>query len=349
MREIGSEFWTTESCKSNYLITDKNHRFLLTGRTVIDHIIQDIKQAKGMKAVYMPSYCCHTMVRPFLDNNVEVKFYNIGFEDGKYTYEIDFNTPCDTVFVLQYFGYTNEMVSRIIEVFKEKGKTIIEDATHLWFSEYPFNNNSDYVFASFRKWTGLACGAIVVKQSGNFKIKAPSVTNIKYVELRKSAADMKKDYIEKGIDNKEEFLNIFSQAEELIEKDYHNYNIPNDIEDIIKKLDFNKIKNIRKSNADYLIEKLKKYTNIKTIIKSKDDVPLFVPIIICNGERDKLRRHLINNNIYCPIHWPLSDEQTTDNLYLYNNSLSLVCDQRYDLTDMERIIECINNFFEKGV
>lgn len=345
IKEIGSEFWRAEVKQWSTPITDKQHQFLLTGRTALDYIIQDAKISKKINTVYMPSYCCHTMIQPFFDNGIAVEFYNVSIECGKYTYEIDFNANCDTVLIMQYFGYYNKTVGQIIKKLKEYGKTIIEDATHSWFLDSPYSQNSDYVFASFRKWTGVACGAVAIKQQGEFAIQVPSSTNHKYIELRKQAANLKKQFIEKGIGEKETFLKVFKQAECLLESDYQNYNMPMNVEDIIKRFNIDIIRNNRKRNAVYLIEGLNNQCGIEVISQTGKDAPLFVPIIVHSGKRDKLQKHLINNDIYCPVHWPLSWQHSTEIKYLYDRSLSLVCDQRYTLSDMERIIEVVNAFY----
>lgn len=78
--------------------------------------------------------------------------------------------------------------------------------------------------------------------------------------------------------------------------------------------------------------------------------PLFFPVCVPKGRRDDLKRHLIKNKIYCPIHWPLTEYHK--NLSerakrLYDEELSLVCDQRYGVEDMHRIVSCIRGFFVK--
>ena len=75
---------------------------------------------------------------------------------------------------------------------------------------------------------------------------------------------------------------------------------------------------------------------------------MFVPVLVPYGKRDELRKYLIENEIYCPVHWPESkyhklDERTE---YIYQNELSLVCDQRYTESDMNRIVEVIKTYME---
>lgn len=348
-KEIGSEFWEIELNKEIKSIQETNYAFLLSGRTSLDYIIKDLKVSKDIKSVYMPSYCCHTMIQPFISNGVDVEFYDIDFENNKYTYKIDYNIQCDAILIMQYFGYNNKTVTQIIKRFKELGKIIIEDATHSWFSEIPYNNKSDYAFVSFRKWTGVPCGALAIKQYGNFNVPVSDCTKESYINIRLKAASLKKKYIEKSEGDKKSFLRLFDQAENLLDFDYKDYSIPEYYESLIARLDIELIKTIRHTNANFLISELKNFEELKTVDITSKDTPLFVPIIVKNGKRDELRQHLINNEIYCPIHWIISNEHRIESFYLYKNSLSLVCDQRYDLSDMKKIIDCINGFYRKGV
>jgi len=348
VKEIGSEFWEVDLKKEDSFELGNNYKFFLTGRTALDFIIKDIKTTGKLDRIYMPSYCCYSMVKPFIDNEIQIEFYKVSFEKGKYTYEIDFETKCEAVLIMQYFGYCNREALEIIKKLKKNGITIIEDATHSWFSQTPYSHKTDYVFTSLRKWTGIPCGAIAIKQISTFNIPVPSTINHKYIRLGEYAALLKKQYIEKNKGCKEAFLKLFNQAESLIETDYRNYGLPNIYSKIIKKLDYEKIKNARMQNAKFLIEELKNLKEIDIIFMDDGDVPLFVPIIIQNEKRDDLKQHFINNKIYCPVHWPIIKSHKVPSKEIYNNSLSLVCDQRYDISDMKRIIQCINDFYRRG-
>ncbi len=345
--EIGGEFWEVELSGTPTLKVNENLRFLLTGRTALDYIIKDIKAENRFNRVMLPTYCCHTMIKPFLDNGINVKFYEIVFNNGKYEHAINFDSTveCDAILIMQYFGFIDKEVKETIRKVKEKGCIVIEDATHSWFSEKPYSNESDYVFASFRKWTGLACGAIAKKQSGDFISGNPQKINQKYIDLRKQAALLKGKYISNKEGNKEDFLSLFCEAESIIEADYKEYGIPDVFTNLITHLDINTIKNTRRTNAKYLIEGLSAYNGIEISNITAEDTPLFVPVLSKAGKRDALKQHLIRNNIYCPVHWPLSKDHHIEIESLYDESISLVCDQRYNTMDMQRIIDCIGDFY----
>lgn len=344
-REIGSEFWAADLRGTGHPITEKAHRILLSGRTALDFIIRDIKALKGIKTVYMPSYCCHTMIQPFIDNGVAVEFYEVSFENGRYVYDINIHNQCDAVLIMQYFGFCNEAVNEAVKKLSADGITVIEDATHSWFSAERCCEESDYVFASFRKWTGLPGGAVAIKKDGDFGIKTPSSTNNRYITIRENAEKLKKQYIDQGTGEKTAFLDLFGQAEELLEQDYSDYSLPKEYESQMAKLNAEKIRSCRKLNAAVLIDGIKNIGNIEAAQVSETDVPLFVPVIVAGGKRDSLRRHLIDRNIYCPVHWPLSGLHQIKNTFLYDNSLSLVCDQRYSLEDMQRFSLAVREFF----
>lgn len=345
IKEIGSEFWEIEVNQKSTLISEKNYHLLLTGRTALDFIIKDIQRNKEIKSIYMPSYCCHTMIKPFFDHKIEVKFYDVNFKNGQYTYEIDFKRRCDLVLIMQYFGFYNEAVEPIIDKLKESGKTVIEDATHSWFSEIPYSKKSDYVSSSFRKWTGLACGAIAIKRAGHFYNPRPSHSNDRYVEIRKKALRLKKKYIEEHKGQKEIFLKMFNEAENIIENDYQDYRIPKKYEKEIAELDVKKIREKRQENAKILNKGLKHLKTIKTVMASSKDVPLFAPIIVLDNKRDALQAFLAKNDIYCPVHWPLSGFHKIEDTRLYDHSLSLICDQRYSNAEMDKIVDVINDFY----
>ena len=92
----------------------------------------------------------------------------------------------------------------------------------------------------------------------------------------------------------------------------------------------------------------------------EEDCPMFVPVLVPDGKRNELRRHLINNEIYCPVHWPVSEYHKSADYMdvnhklsdktetIYANELSLVCDQRYTEDDMNRMVDVIQEFWKEG-
>lgn len=333
MEEIGSEYWISTECEIKKFKNEENMVGVLSGRTAIDYIIKDIKTYKELKKVILPSYCCYSMIEPFKKNNIEIQFYNVN-ENGIHYKEND----ADAILLIDYFGYINSYNKKIADQEKGKGKIIIYDATH---NIRGFGFNADYIFCSQRKWFYSNC-TIIKKKNNPFFIKEPVKINWNYISLKREAALLKKEYIFGKREEKGKFLELFANAEKILDRDYEEYigieeeNI--DIELIIEK---------RQKNAHHLVTELKECEGIRLWRQeiSKDDVPLFVPILVENSKRDRLRNYLKDNGVYCPIHWPKMKEYDTF-AQIYAQELSLICDQRYTLEDMDRQITIIREFLK---
>ena len=334
MKEIGSEFWAKQSvlCTKN---TD-NEIYLLSGRTALRFIIGDICKTRKFIKVLLPSYCCESMIEPFLSVGIDVQFYSVHADCIDYPYEND----ADAVLLIDFFGYINPENETIARHEKKAGKAVIYDATHKLDGNPTVEAYANYSFCSYRKW--FYCNfARAVKRDGAFCCDQLR-TNTRYIGLRDRAAAKKGNYIDGLTSEKEEFLKLFSQAEEILDGDYIGYSG----EPI--GFDVNEIAVRRRENASYLIGELKKIPEIKLWrdMVGLCDVPLFVPILVDPLVRNDLRSALIKESIYCPIHWPVSSYHGEYG-ELYGMELSLVCDQRYDLADMERMVEVVKNYFDK--
>ena len=331
--EIGSEFWPAQKAG--------DVRYLLTGRTALEFIIRDILAENDIKSVLMPSYCCHTMIMPFVLHGIDVRFYDV-FYDGELCVDLPVPRDKEIFFLIHYFGYEK---LEGLENIRKNWETIIEDQTHTWLTNK--KSEADYTFASYKKWFEVSGIAKATKRSGRF-IDIPLSEYHAFNDLREKAFALKKQYIENGKGEKNEFLNLFNQAEELIETDYCSYRPSADAVEQMLLLDIEELAATRRRNAAILIDGLKEIYGIKVIWElGVKDVPLCVPILVPNG-RSELRTYLINNDIFLPVHWPLSDyhKGITDRArMMYNQELSVVCDQRYRSEDMMRIIDTISDYY----
>lgn len=353
-KEIGSEFWTVEqTAEKQHLFNafKRNQRFFLSGRTALDFLIKNIKAKKPIRKAYLPSYCCHSMIQPFLDNDIEVIFYEVLIKENKLMIKVDPNVECDLFYTIQYFGFVDEQLDDFIRKIKQQGKLIVEDATHSLFTAKAFHTEADYVFASLRKWTGLPGGALVWSNETLYAPASKTDSNKAYIEKREAAYRLKRRYIEGEPIEKKAFLTLFDEAEQMLDKDYRGYGCGQEIQEQIEHLDIAKIKKNRQENAAFLCEKLRFCKDIELLYKAvkQDTCPVFVPIIVKKHQRDPLRAFLIQQNIYCPIHWTISPmhKLNVGTEALYKNTLSLVCDQRYEIEDMTSIVNAIIQFFER--
>lgn len=341
MKEIGSEFWNNGPIR-------RDKTYLLSGRTALEYIIRDIVKCHSVKSVLLPSYCCHTMIEPFVRHGISIRFYDVYFDNTNgLSVEIPQPQENEIFYYMTYFGFCYLSGA---ELHKMKDfMVVIEDRTHSWLSGKGICY-ADYSYASYRKWTGFDAIALAIKENGDFS-EFPESLNIEYSNLRRQASFIKREFIDFGIGEKQKFLDLFERAEELLAVDYVGYKPSAETMAAFLQLDKEYIARRRQQNARILIGGLKDVPEIKLMFQSVEDteVPLFVPILL-EKNRVELRKYLIDNEIYCPVHWPKStyhDGISQRAEELYSQELSVVCDQRYDFDDMNRIVECIRRYYKR--
>ncbi len=338
MKEIGSEFWEIpESEKENDGFLEAA-KWFLSGRTALRYIIADIKERYRFRTVGLPSWCCDSMIKPFLEAGIEVLFYTVYMRGSSLSANIAEVLHCDAVLVMDYFGYVRDL-----ERSDYKG-IFIRDLTHSVFSdEY---EDADYFFGSLRKWCGIWTGGFAWSRRGWRTEVRPRNPSFEYIDLRRKAMLSKAEYIQ-GINDSREYLSWFSKAEEILdEAEGIAYAAGRDL-DRIKRLDIDRIKTTRRENAKRLLGEVSELAIFPEILPK--DCPLFVPILVPGGRRDELCAYLIQEKIYCPKHWPLTDlhyvpDKTRS---LYEDELSLVCDQRYTAEDMDYIGKKVQAFLRR--
>ena len=144
--------------------------------------------------------------------------------------------------------------------------------------------------------------------------------------------------------DKQIFLKLYGEFGHHLAEDYQNYEMDDLSYALYKTKDIAAMRHKRRENAKYLHEHLK---GVRFIDELTDNaVPLLVPVFFDSSEqRNAVRKKLIEAQIYCPIHWPKPAQIPAElkSNKIYDTELSLICDQRYDLADMQRIVTQINN------
>lgn len=331
MREIGSEFWDVPVIEKQNSLFPESTQWYLSGRSALQAIISELGEARS---VSLPSWCCDSMIKPFVEVGYAVHFYPVVVENGELVQEV--KTDTDVLVLMDYFGYSTPSpdLNSYIGV-------VIRDVTHSLFSSSYFD--ADYYFGSLRKWCGVWTGGYAWLKDGR-RIET-GIPSSGYSSLRFRAMEMKKAYIEEGQGDKE-YLKVFDEAEACLENVGVASGAERDIE-LAQHLNVEVIKARRRANASVLRTALSDWLIFPTLAPT--DAPMFVPVLVPDGKRDALRHYLIQNEIYCPVHWPVSEYHKLDErtVHIYQNELSLVCDQRYTEEDMNRMLVVIKQFMEK--
>lgn len=337
IREIGSEFHKAENEPGKGLEYPFNGSLVFSGRTAIETVIRELQINK----IIIPSYCCESMIDPFTAKGIQVDFFDVYYQDGL---KINIAIPedADAVLWCNYFGFHVEMPD--LSQFICRGGIVIEDITHSFLSHQQFNLQSHYLIASLRKWEPLICGGYCAAVNGK-KLHVPTVKPPKdFVVQKQTAMCMKQEYLLDGNETKkEEYLKLFAESNRWLADHYHGLMIDEESYGYLSNTDIKRHRKQRIKNAKVLYAGLEYNSIVKPLFHIEQmDCPLFVPVVLDRVYRDDLRKCLTANKIYCPIHWPHPKDDCKSNLY--DSELSLICDQRYDETDMIKIISIINDW-----
>lgn len=343
MRDIGSEFeWLPLDDPSEGGGYPLSGVFTFSGRTAIRLVAEDVLAARRVRYAWLPSYCCDSMILPFADVGIPVRFYEVAScADGVMRAEVPACAD-DVVLTMSYFGFEDDTYLSWKKRCRETGAAIIEDQTHSLLSDE--GTDAHYRVASLRKWFPIACGGLAEKTGGVLKSRLIPPDEA-VISTRISAMQEKACYLSSGgaDGSKESFLAKYRFVNEVYDTDYAERAGDDWSLSYLRGVDVQKIRRRRRENARLLLDALKDISFVSPMYRElgERDVPLFVPVLTPNHR--ELQKYLAGHGIYCPVHWPQPcDEAESD---LYGQELSLICDQRYDRSDMNRMADVIRSFF----
>lgn len=350
MREFGSEFSLLYSEKSFFssFAYLSNVELMSTGRDALGLVAETIDLNGGN--ILFPSYCCSSMVEPFIKRGWNVIYYPLNEDLSVNRTEIldlcgRFNPKA--VLLMNFFGVAPiDDVSYNVKK-KFENVRIIEDFTHVLFSKMVLSNKYvDFFVASIRKWVGVADGAVILSNQSikNF-IKNE---NSNFINLRNEAQLLKFKYsITKDIILKESYLELLKKADLVIDKYENIYSISKSSLKVLNSLNVNSLILSRKENFKHLYDGISQINGIKFQVKfdiKQIDCPFSLPILV--NDRDKIQKKFASYGLYAPVLWPINNiaRNVCDvSKTMSDNMLSIPIDQRYDYEDIEDIIRIIKS------
>lgn len=361
MAEIGSYFeydYSLDAEKNkdiNWLPQGmSDYTYTFSGRSAIELALVNIMETKDVKRVYMPSYCCASMISSFKKHNFEILFYDVHIVENGIYYDINYELDFDIFFAMSYFGVEQSM-DTIIEKISKKNIIVLEDITHRLLSDKTHSTYSDYLIASLRKWFPIPTGGLLMSQQNQLIVK-PKRNSDEYVIEQTKAMKLKTQFLNgDSTIQKDMFFNKFHFLNYNLQNIDYTFKIDKTSKELLRKLNVKKIIEKRRRNALVLYRYLKDFQLIKPLIENinlETMTPLFIPIIVKEtNQRNELAKFLINEQIYCPVHWPIPGDITLNkkNEMLYKSEISIICDQRYSENDMNKIIDKIGEFEQKYV
>lgn len=348
--ELGSNFEldiTQLSYKQDNIFSylkDYHAVYTDSGRSALKILDKTLK--KGI--VLLPAYICESVIDVYKKDN-QIRFYKI---NPDMTIDIDdlkskMDSQVTVIYLMHYFGsIQNDEVLEYLHEAKENYRCcIVEDTTHSIFTRE--KTIGDYCVCSLRKWFPITDGGVLYTQKDisdqcNMTLYQK---NLFYDSLE--AMILKKYYIQYGVDCNSIYREIFAKSEQRLDMQTEIYQMSDISMNILECISITQLQAKRKKNYDQLKGKLKNVP-VKDVLSTDNFVPLVYPVYVEN--RNQFRQYLMENKIYCAVHWPLAGtglETDSDAVKIYENIISLPIDQRYESMHMEYLAQVIEAYFKE--
>ena len=327
----------------NYL-KDYHAVYTDSGRSALK--ILDKTLNKGI--VLLPAYICESVIDVYKKDN-QIRFYKI---NPDMTIDIDdlkskMDSQVTVVYLMHYFGsvQNNEVLKYLENTKKKRGYTIIEDTTHSIFTKK--RTVGDYCVCSLRKWFPITDGGVLYTEKNVTDTFDMTEYQKNYFVDSLEAMILKKYYIQYGVDCNSIYREIFAKSEQRLDMQTEIYQISDISKSILECISITQLQEKRKKNYWQLKGKLKNIP-VKDVLSTDNFVPLVYPVYVEN--RNQFRQYLMENKIYCAVHWPLAGtgmENDSDAVKIYENIISLPIDQRYESMHIEYLAQVIEAYFKE--
>ncbi|MDD5334866.1 MAG: hypothetical protein PHS32_14120 [Rhodoferax sp.] len=314
--------------------------WLDTGRSALAVIARHLAHTAEGSTVWLPAYCCESIVAPFLRKSLHVRFYSVGERLNR----IDADpSRGDTLLFIHYFGCRNRTALHRIEEFRSASICVIEDCVQAVLTT-GIGTHGDHALTSLRKLLPQPDGAMLASRE-TIAINADAADE-EFVSARVVGK------LQRGAAARPEaFLPLFERSESRLADD-----VPRTMswisQQLLGRTDLPMVAARRTANFATLRQGLADIApriGIVPLLPGLDvgEVPLGFPVVVGEGRRDALRAHLAGWGIFCPIHWDLAHlagAVFAEERALSASMLTLPIDQRYDENDMSIILASLSTF-----
>ncbi len=309
-----------------------------SGRSAFFLVLQHLKSA-GVNHVHLPAYLCESLLLPVKTLGLKYSFYPVDLSLTAHP-----NPPHHSaVLLIHYFGWLNPATS---ELRKEAGRSfhLIEDACHALLSDWSTSSPVErFVLLSPRKFGPLPLGGWCNLPGEPPRAKA----EIEILMWRSLTARLLRGtYLRQPhapVDPATErfYLSAFQAVDQYLEREVGESGVPAFIPEMAAALDWGKISRRRRRNWRLLHALLANRVQALAGALPSATVPLGYPILLPAAKRDRVRRVLATQRVFCPVHWPLPVEVSArsfpDAATLAQRCMTLPLDQRYDQVDLTHL------------
>ena len=319
--------------KSNNGVLEGVYKYS-SGRSALYYILLDVQKRYGIATVYLPDYLCSSVVIAAQKSQREVVFYNLNdrleIDAERFPMESEAKVA---VLLINYFGLKNLEQQIAFVRSLSKNTIIIEDDVQAFYEFQKKELMADYKFTSLRKTFACPDGGLV-KTYNELAVIADGNKFHQY----KFAGSILKSLRKPEYYDDDVYLHLFEKGESHID-DEIVMGMSQMSQEIIVKNNFECIAYIRRRNAKQILEGLKSL-GVRTVVPVPEEkTPLFIPIWL--DDRNKVRKQMFQQQIFCPVHWPLEGMNVQKGVEMAEHEMSIIIDQRYTNKDMDFILNIL--------
>lgn len=298
------------------------------------------------KTVLLPEYICESVIRCF--EKSRIIFYHIDdkFDIDEQDLFSKLNDSVGVVYICHYYGFLQDvnLLKEIYHKVTRVGALMIEDTTQSFFSGQKLIG--DVGVMSIRKWMPVSQGGILYAE------KTGVLDEENYLKLGKSNQDeralgmfLKGIFLKNLCDTNRVYRDIFERYEDRLDKQVVVEKMSDLARLQIECVDIPNMIRKRKENEKYLSDALQSM-NISLIrCYSEGECPFALPLRV--RKRDLFRKYLLENHVYCAVHWPTDSFMVPERKQAKDNAeqlISLPIDQRYGRDEMDYMIDIIKRY-----
>ena len=312
------------------------------GRQALIHLYH----SQGWQRLWVPEYFCYEVVESLKQAGLNLIFYTDypGNRDDEQTLEAiqekDLFRPTDAVLRVNYFG------TRIFRTAERlSGAVVVEDHTHDLIGDWPIHSTADWCIASLRKSLPIPEGGILWSPMGLRLPEAPvpSEENEQIASIRWEAMRLKSRYLEGEPVEKATFRKGYVETEEFFDT-APVCALDHASQEYLRTFNVREWYNRKRANWDLLKDIRKDGVQVVRPV-SLGCYPFSLVLLFDNpDERDRLRKELIEHQIYPAVLWNIPAPPSGEVFCFSRCMLSIHCDARYtmdEILEMKSIIESI--------
>lgn len=273
-----------------------------------------------IKRIFIPYFLCDSVLGTCKKNGVEVSYYHIDGTFRPIVPDADFSE--DWLYVVNYYG---QITNAEIEEFSRTVPNLIVDNVQAFFQEPVCHIPTIY---NCRKFFGVADGAYLYSDSQLAEVIERDISYGRMEFLLGRFEKTANEFYPQYVANNEMF-----EAEPIKRMSALT-------ENIMRSLDYERIKNTRTENFAYLHERFGSLNRLRPEIR---EGAFAYPLLLENGP--EIRKALQSEKVYVPTLWPdvLDLCERGDIEYEFaQNILPLPVDQRYGTEEMEYIVRMVS-------